>query len=307
MYKNIQFILLIAILFASCSETVLIDHYEGDQLLIECELNPSKQIRARLTTLSSFQNTEEYFLPEDAEINIFTGKDIKLTMLYNDREKYYYIPVEQHTINPEYQYRIEVKLPSSDNENKLTAVTNIPLATNLITFNKSTSKILSQGSDKDKTEVTLNLQVPNPNSEFYRLKVYRKIFIEKTINGEVVKVWNGKTEPLEFITSVSDPLCFHKAITESSILINTTELKNRSFSLKYKTTAPINTTDKLDHIYYEFETLTEATYRYNVSKIKQLNAEIYGNTEPVINYTNATNGFGFLGASNGVVDSIEVK
>lgn len=307
MYKNIHILIFFVIFLTSCSETVFIEHNEEELLLIECELNPGKPIRARLSTLSNFYNTDDFTFPKNAEINLYTGKDIKLTFEYNDRENYYYIPQGQHSINPDYKYRIEAKLPTAEDEMFLTSETSIPLATALSAFSNATSQTIDAGTDKGKTEVSLHLQIPGSNSDYYRLNVYRKIFEEKLVNGQLVKVWNGKTENLKFASAANDPLSFHASLTESFILINTNNLKNNKFSLKYRSASNINSTDKLDHVYYEFETLTEAAYKYNVSKIKQLKAEIYGNTEPVINYTNAINGYGFLGASNSVTDSLRVN
>lgn len=307
MYKNILILIFFVIFLTSCSETVFIDQNEEDRLLIECELNPGKPIRARLTTLSNFYNTDDYTFPKNAEINLYTGEDIKLTFEYNDRENYYYIPQGFHTINPDYKYRIEAKLPMEADDMILTSETNIPQPSLLTTFNKTSALNIKEGSDEGKTQVTLNLQIPSSSAQYFRLNVYRKVFEEKWIGGQMVKVWNGKTEAMNFDSAINTPLSFHESLTEPFVLINAKNLDDNRFTLIYHSESIIGSSDKLDHVYYEFETLTEASYKYNVSKIKQLKAEIYGNTEPVINYTNAINGYGFLGASSGVRDSLEIN
>ncbi|MBK7009410.1 MAG: hypothetical protein IPH36_12675 [Saprospiraceae bacterium] len=53
--------------------------------------------------------------------------------------------------------------------------------------------------------------------------------------------------------------------------------------------------------------MAESSYRYKLVKSKQIKAQLYGNSDPVINYRNMTNGYGYLGACNPVSDSISFE
>ena len=140
------------------------------------------------------------------------------------------------------------------------------------------------------------MQIPNGTKDtpYYRLSLYRK----KS---------NGEKELLEFVNSTSEPLAFHSMVVTKDVLINTSNLKDNKFTSTFSTITSIGNQEKFEKIYYTFETLTEATYRYHVSKNKQLKADLFGSSEPVINYSNIKNGLGFIGASNGTMDSIALQ
>lgn len=295
MYKNIHILILFVIFFTSCSETVLIDPIEQDTLLVECELNPKKRVEARISTLGSFQNIQSNTNPDNVDIRLFTGVDIELKFEYDPRTGVYYIPENLHTVNPEYDYRIEAHLPDTNVET-LVSKTNIPPVKSIQVSKKPLLNDITQGEHTGKKQVTVDFNLPeiSKNLPFYRLTVYRKKA-------------NGEKEILEFMGSNQNPLAFQNMIQTKDVLINTTTLPNGKFNASFRTATTLNDQDKMDKLYYSFETLTESTYRYFISKNKQIQAELSGSLEPVINYTNTKNGFGFFGASNGVVDSVAVE
>ena len=147
MYKNIHILILFVIFLTSCSETVLIDPIEPDQLFIECELNPNGRIEAKVSTLGSFQNSIEYTNPLDAEIRLYTGVDIELRFEYDARKGVYFVPENNHAINPSYNYRIEAKLPNADENVILTGSTNIPSPRILKSISKPSVKDILTGVD----------------------------------------------------------------------------------------------------------------------------------------------------------------
>jgi hypothetical protein len=79
-----------------------------------------------------------------------------------------------------------------------------------------------------------------------------------------------------------------------------------TFTLNFSTNS-FKAGEKIETVYYALETVTEDTYRYLVVKEKQAYASQNGISDPVINYTNMVNGYGFIGGSSKAVDSLVIK
>ena len=129
----------------------------------------------------------------------------------------------------------------------------------------------------------------------------------KNIDGNLTPVFNGKTETLDFVGNDEEPLAFHTSYVDGAVLFTTEILNHNKISLNFRTRTEVKNNSGFESIFYTLETLTESAYRYNMAKSKQIGAEKYGISDPVINYKNTTNGYGFLGASSMIQDSIKLN
>ncbi|MBK8699608.1 MAG: DUF4249 family protein [Saprospiraceae bacterium] len=305
MYCKFTISLLCLSMLWSCSEPLQLDYSDDAELLLECELSTSRRIEARLMSLGNFNDITSGEYIEDAIIDLGTNTDLALRFQYDSRNKVYFIPVESHMVNPAYIYTIKAYRFKND-PHALEAVTTIPSGHKIVVTSKPVVKDVLNAKSGTRKEINLKLALPDVEKKngFFRLKAYRKLFEKQNVNGNIVYVHKGAVEPREFGGNDQEPLAFHLSAVDGDILFDVNRVDKRNFDLRFYTLGKVEEGDHFEAIYYVLEGLSEATYRYNVSKSKQINAEVFGNSDPVISYKNMINGYGFLGGSSAVRDSI---
>lgn len=291
----------------SCSEPLPLEINEEAQWLLECELSPTKRIEARLVSLGNFNDVESGDIIENAIIDLGTDTDLAFRFQYDSRNKIYYIPLESYKVNPSIPYTIKASRFAGD-PNPLEAKTTIPAGQKLVIKSQPKMTDATINGTKRKT-INLKLALPNVDKEqgFFRLFAYRKVFNKIDNNGQIVYVPTGITEMLEFAGNNENPMAFHQSAIDGSVLFDVNRVNKQNFELLFNTAGVIVDDDHFENIYYTLEALSESSYRYNLSKSRQIKAELYGNSDPVINYRNMVNGYGYLGGCNPVSDSIAIQ
>ena len=300
------FFMIISMLW-SCSEPLQLEYSKEQEWLLECELNPSKRIEAKLVSLGNFNDIEAGSFIENAIIDLGTDTDLAFRLQYDARNKIYFIPLETYKIDPSIPYTIKAYRFAGDTA-PLEAKTKIPVGQKLVfTSNPRQADAIINGT-KRKT-IQLNLAIPTANKDqgFFRLVAYRKIFKKVDQGGEVTYEPTGETELLEFGGNDAAPLAFHQSAIDGAVLFDINRVDKNNFELKFNTASSITEDDHFETIFYTLESLAESSYRYKLAKSKQIKAQLYGNSDPVINYRNMSNGYGYLGACTPVSDSISFE
>lgn len=291
----------------SCSEPLQLEYSKEPEWLLECELSPSNRIEAKLVSLGNFNNVASGSIVENAAIDLGTDTDLAVRFQYDARNKIYFIPLDKYKIDPSIPYTIKAYRFNGDTA-PLEAKTNIPAQQKLVVASspKLTDAVIN--GTKRKT-IQLNLAIPTAVKDqgYFRLVAYRKLFKKTDVGGQIVFQQTGETELLEFGGNDEEPLAFHQSAMDGSVLFDVNRVDKNNFELNFNTSSTIEEDDHFETIYYTLEALSESSYRYKVAKSKQIKAQLYGNSDPVINYRNMTNGYGYLGACNPVSDSISFE
>lgn len=290
---NIYFLLFI-VMFSSCTEPFDLAPQEKGKLLVECELSPSRQVFANVQVISNFTDVNATLYPDDAIIRLTSGVDEEYKFIYDGKSRSYYLPRE-FRIDPAKNYRIAV----FENEKEieyLEARSSIP-SPPALKLNEIESKDIVSDKLKKQKEVRVLASMPklsNGKNGFVRVRAFRK-----NINGNI--------EYLKFAGNDEEPLAFHTCMHDEHTIFDLSRLDNNKFSLRFQTQKMFEN-EKLEKIFIQYESISEASFRYNLSKSKKMTAEIYGISDPVTNYTNASNGYGYLGAASSItIDSISIN
>ncbi len=291
----------------SCSEPLPLEINEEAQWLLECELSPNKRIEARLVSLGNFNNVSSGDIIENAIIDLGTNTDLAFRFQYDARNKIYYIPLETYRINPSIPYTIKAYRYAGDQQ-PLEAKTTIPGAQKLVVSSKpKVTDAIIQGTKRK--AINLKLALPNVDKEqgYFRLFAYRKLYEKVSNGGEITYVPTGDTELLDFGGNDVTPLAFHQSAIDGGVLFDVNRVDKQNFELLFNTAGAVIEDDHFETIFYTLEAISESSYRYNLSKSKQIKAELYGNSDPVINYRNMVNGYGYLGGCYPASDSISLQ
>lgn len=282
-----------ALLFSSCVSDVVIPFEDDNKLYVEADLSRSTRIEAKLSTVTNFSDVTNVFRPEDAKIRLLSGIDIELQFEYDPIDKVYFIPRTKHIIQPSWNYRLTAQL-SDEDENVMTASTSIPP---LVKFGVESGAIVNQTADNNGVQIKLDL----PDKGFFRVKAYR---VKKEVKNNSVTTLPGEHMTMKFFEGEGDNLAYHEEMHSYGVLVDVSRLDE--VILTY---ADESIDSKLaDQYLVEIQHLSEASYRYHLSKSKQISAIEKGvATDPVINYTNIEGGFGVLGAFSSFRDTISVR
>ncbi len=309
MIKNKSiFLFTILTIFMSCEERVdiLSSNDELGKMVLECELSPSKRIEAKLYTLGNFNQLNEVEYPTKAIVRMTIGTDVELRFKYDDENKVYF--VDNHIVDPSRTYTIYAFKNEQEEKakNGLEAVTQIPVASN---FKVSNTTVQERKDSKGLMHKVVNFKASLPvgSNKYYRLTATRKIYKNVMVNGSLKSVFSGVTETLKFNGNDEIPLAFQQSSYNGCLFFDASRFDYDNIDFSFSTNS-MGEGDQLNSIQYDLEALSESTYRYHVAKSKQINAQIAGISEPVINYTNvANNGYGFLGGSSMTSDTIAIK
>lgn len=293
------------VLFA-CEEPVDLSSIESEsgKILVECELTPGHKAEAKLYTIGDFTQLENINYEENATLKLVSSED-ELFFKYDKSRKIY---VSEHIVNPSYTYVLIGYLENRQKEIKSNLIS-LPSAQKLAFSSSPKLKKVINEKGLDQVNISFSAKIPskvNLEKYYYRIKLERKIFKQVVIQGVPETIYSGKTEVLNFLGNDEIPLAFTKSDSDGSILFDASRFGNENINFNFATKSFL-AGDKMENIHYTLETITESTYRYLVSKIKQNNASNSGASDPVINYTNIQNGYGYLGASSPVLDSIVIK
>jgi hypothetical protein len=290
MYRTFTILCLIGI-FTSCDEPIALNRAVSHNLLIECELNPSDQMTAKVSELNDFNEVNRNSVVQDAVLRMSTGIDEEITFTYNKEKNEYFVPKDLHTVRIGQKYNLIVTR-ESDESIKYSTQAYVPSPI------KMTSKVLSYeelkaGELVGKKAITINCSMPDANkSEFYLLKLY----IHK----------NNNLEKLQFEGNSDDPLAFQESSIDGEIMMDVSRVNKSNFNLKFITASTIKPNDKVSRLHYTLSTITEAAYRYRISKHKQNRSAINSSIVPVTTFTNFDFGYGYLGACSAYSDTISI-
>lgn len=290
-----MYIFLLAICFNSCvSEVVLPLEGEG-KLYVETDLSrSSKRIEARLSTVTNFSDVTNVLRPQDAKIRLLSGTDIELEFDYDEIEGVYYIPRSKHIIQSKWTYRLTAQLSDDPDANVMTASTDIPVR---VRYAETSSAKLQLSDEENSVKIHLDL----PEEGYYRVLTHR---VKKQLaeDGTVI-IAKDQHVSLRFDIGHEDPLAYHKEVHNYGVLVDASRLKE--IDLTYFDEKVDG--ELADQYLVELQHLTEASYRYHLSKSKQLSAIEQGSSDPVINYTNIKGGYGVLGAFTAYKDTLSIQ
>jgi hypothetical protein len=290
MYRTYAILILISV-FISCEESIALETKVKHNLLFECELNPSDKMIAKVSEVNEFNEINRASIVKDAIIRMTTGKDEEITFTYDPDNNEYFVPKELHTVRVGQIYDLTVSR-ESDESIKYKTQTYVPsplqMTGKVISYNE-----LNTGELVGKKSIALNCSVPNAiESEFYLLKV----FIQK----------NNKLEKLDFEGNSDDPLAFQESSIDGQIMMDVNRVNKNNFNLNFVTASQIKPNDKIAKLHYTISTITEAAYRYRVSKHKHNKASHNSSIVPVTTYSNFDFGYGYLGACASFSDTISI-
>ncbi len=312
MSKRIYILIgILSAFFTACEERVEITsiNEETDKLLVECELSTSRRIEANLYTIGNFNQLNKLSYPQDAIIRLGIGIDEELPFKYDEKKQVYYIDSLRHMVNPLYKYRLIAFLKDKEDFQINSKRVGIPIAQKFAISSKPIVSSIKSDKGLELRKIAFEAKVPaskGNEKEFYRINVYRKLYKQVLIDGVSQQIYTGKQETLDFFGNDEIPLAFTKTEFDGSTLFDASRFKDSKFKLNF-ITKTFQTGDKIETLYYTLETLDESAYRYLIAKQKTINASQNSLSDPVISYTNLQNGYGFLGASSSVVDSLVIK
>jgi hypothetical protein len=282
--------IVIVFLVLGCEERVTNLATRDGKISIECELNPSESIVAKVTELNDFDKVNRNSKVEDITLRLSTGIDEEISFTYDPIHDVYFVPKNLHTVRSGSKYNL-IAFRASNEEIQYRSQTFTP------GYTKLAGKVTSFENENigdlvGKKVVKINCAVPDAvKDNFYLLSL------------KMTK--NNNAEDLIFTGYEDDPLAFQVSSIDNGILIDLNRVKNNNnFDLSFITSSNVKPNDKLGKITYTLCTLTESTYRYRISKSKQNIALKNGASSPVITYTNVTNGYGYLGSNVPYSDTI---
>jgi hypothetical protein len=302
MNKRIYILLSILTLFLmACEERLIIDtiDQEADKLFVECEISTSRRIEASLYTIGNFNQLNKLSYPQDAVLRLVGTGDNDYPFIYDSEKKIYYVDSIRHMATANHEYNLIAYLKGKEDNKLESERIQIPNAQNL-SVSKPSHKLSKTANGLNKMNLSFQASAPaeiNNEKLFYRIIMYRKLYENA--------IYTGKNELLNFEGNSEIPLAFTPS-ADGSVLFDPSRFKNNTFTLNFSTNS-FKAGEKIETVYYALETVTEDTYRYLVVKEKQAYASQNGISDPVINYTNMVNGYGFIGGSSKAVDSLVIK
>lgn len=295
---NKLFLILSLITVFSCSEKIDIQIEGPENLVLECYLRPAEEITATLQTVANFTDIHAVYRPENARVYLLTDIDTPFEFEYDAQRQLYYIPKKFHTPNPSFKYEIRASIPAQE-ETELSAKTTFSPPMRFKIEEVKGAKMKQIGNKLDVNGFFASA-TPRKNNNFYRIKAYYKTRDKQDRLSELKK--------LNFKGNMEDPLAFYHADHADGILVDLNRVDASSFTMRFESPEEYGPGQEFsDYLYLSVESVSEDVYRYEVSIAKQISAIQNGTSDPVITYTNVTNGYGLLGSGVVTFDSLRIN
>ncbi|NNF33012.1 MAG: DUF4249 family protein [Saprospiraceae bacterium] len=308
--KSYSYILTIIVIcltgFTSCVDKIALPETTAPaKIHVECELSPPFHIKAKLSTTGDFNANYLPTFPEDATIRLYSQLDEEFVFKYNSDTRIYEVTNGRLRNGLNYSISAEVK------DSSITSVfanTKIPPKGSIDSLEIVNIESINSNTGPSEDLVTVKVNLDQASGKYFRIFFDSRYATLKENVNQSQWIYNPVLQKSEISSIKSGGTSVHDAYHLRGVLVNPEYLDDTSFEVVLKTDkSSLESKEVLKTLNIRIHSVTESYYRYHLALSKQLKLEGRKAIEPVIDYTNINNGYGFIGAFVASSDSIVVR
>jgi len=292
--------------FTSCVDKIALPETTAPaKIHLECELSPPFHIKAKLSTTGDLNGNYMPTFPEDATIRLFSQIDEEFVFKYNSDSRLYEVTNGRLRNGLKYSISAEVK------DSSITSVfanTQIPGRGAIDSVEVVNVESINSNTGPSEDLVTVKVNLDQAQGKYFRIYFdSRYATLEENVN-QSQWVYNPTLQQSKIYSVRSGGTAVHNAYHLRGALVDPEYLEDESFEVVLKTDkSSLDSREILKTLHIRVLSVTESYYRYHLSLSKQLKLEGRKAIEPVIDYTNINNGYGFIGAFITSSDSVIIR
>jgi hypothetical protein len=292
----------------SCVDKIALPETTDPQkIVIECELSPPFHIKAIVATSGDLNANFNPYYPEDATIRLYSEIDEEFVFKYNPDKRIY--EVLNARLRPGLSYTMSASL-------KDTSVQSVYARTSINGVSKIDSiEVLSHDQFINELEskrfnigLRLHLNSLNLKKGFFKASFALRLAERNTFSGSNDLKYISNLLPTEVSAVNVGGVAVHPIYHMDGIFIDPSRLEMGYIDINIESDdLVLDPNVVLASIYTTFSSVSESYYRYHIAQSKKLKQNGKNPIEPVIDYSNIENGYGFLGSFTSSRDSIIVR
>ena len=293
----------------SCVDSIPLPAQKIDAMLVfESEINPSVGFKAMISTSADLTDVSVISHPENLLVEIRYGTAEEGFELVYDEGCECYKDDEKPVAG--IGYRLSASSPSDLRYEEITSSMVFPNTESPIDL-EAHRKIESDGTTSVDASITISGE--SNSSNYFHIIPYRKNTEIKIVGQEEVEVYVGGIEYLDLVDFNSDNININieSHFSKPGFLVGFFEdddISSNPLNLELYAPQVIDyDQEAFSKVFYEIRTVTESYYEYEVYMSRKLNSLQNGEVSPAISNGNITNGLGYFGGYNSLVDSIVIQ
>ncbi len=286
------------IFYVSC-----VDEFESEEsvpnIFIYSELEVGEGIDVFISQTSPFLSASSINTPIE-EANVLINENGASVKLDFDVGSNCFIDLD-YQISEGSTYGIDVTIPQSSTPDANATVT-IP------SFKSPVIQVQAISLNQDNEMLTSDIQmnVPMDKANYHELEISAHI-IKEVMQSDGTSVFVRDDSATRFMISSND-VTVENLAHRPSCLYNLLSLEGGTvINFNLGANAALSPNDRVDSIRITSRTVTEDYYNYHSTLSNQIELEVAGAGEPVLNYSNIINGTGLFGARSSLTRNIAVE
>jgi hypothetical protein len=308
--KSISYILLITLIcfsvFTSCVDKIALPETTSPaKIHVECELSPPFHIKARLSTTGDLNANYFPTFPEDATIRLYSEIDEEFLFKYNDDLRIYEVT------NGRLRSGLKYTLSASVKDSSITPVfasTNIPPKGEVDTIEVTHIESFNTNSGTNQDLLKVKVTLENSRDKFYRVFFHSRYALLDNTTTPSQWNYNSNLRQADVSSVIKGGTGVHDAYHLDGVLVNPEILDDNSFEVELAVDRSIlKSEEELKSLHIRLSSVSESYYRYHLALSKKYKSAGKNAIEPVIDFTNISNGYGFIGGFVTTSDSVLIR
>lgn len=272
---------------------------------IECELSPPFHIKAKLSTTGDLNGNYMPTFPEDASIRLYSEIDEEFVFKYNRDTRLYEVTNGRLRNGLKYSLSAEVKDTSISS---VYARTQIPARGSVDSIEVVDIESMNSNTGPSEDLITVKVSLDHAQGKYFRIYFDSRYATLEEKVGSSQWIYNPTLQQAKITSIRSGGTAVHNVYHLRGALVDLEYLDDDTFEVILTTDkSALDIDETLKSLHIRLLSVTESYYRYHLALSKQLKLEGRQAIEPVIDYTNINNGYGFIGAYITSSDSVLIR